>query len=217
MVDPTALVSVQPWHTPGSWPEQLSMLPNLLALMGSAAFTPLGPRRGAQVAFGPVLACTREAYDRAGGHAHPDVRGTILEDIALARRFPATRLHVGQRDEVTFRMYRTPRAMFDGWTKGIAIGLHATPWWARAMSVAWVASLAGGWLTSPWFALASLVQLAVLTRRAGRFSALAIVTYPIGVLFLAVVVLRSAARRWGGRRGTVRWKGRDLRPDQPVG
>ena len=212
---PEALVSVQPWHTPRSTVEQLSMLPNVLALMGSAAFSAAGPTHAAPVAFGPVLACTRDAYERAGGHAHPEVRAAILEDIALARRFTSTELFVGRPRDVTFRMYRTAGDLVRGWTKGLGIGFDATPAWARVLAVCWVASLAGGWLASPWFALASVIQLAVLARRAGRFSPLAVVAYPVGVAFLTVVLVRSLVRRHHGRGSRpVTWKGRDLLPDQ---
>jgi hypothetical protein len=57
----------------------------------------------------------------------------------------------------------------------------------------------------PWFALASLAQLAVLARIAGRFSPLATVVYPVLTAFFVAVVVRSIARR--ARGGAVTWKG----------
>ena len=163
-----------------------------------------------------MLACTRSAYDASGGHAHPEVRAAILEDIALARRFAERRLFVGERGGAEFRMYDGLRPTVEGWTKGIGIGADATPRWAAALVAAWVASLGGGWTVSPWFALASIVQLAVLARRAGRFSPVAVVLGPLAVVPFTWLVARSLVRRHRGT-ATVSWKGRRLRPDQPTG
>lgn len=210
----TRLVSVQPWHAPGSAVEQLQVLCNVVALMGSTAFTVIGARTRVHVAFGPVLACTRADYATIGGHGHADVRGAILEDIALARLADDVVLFTG-RPDTTFRMYPGGwRPMVEGWTKGMGIGIAATPWWALALVIAWIASLAGGWLVSPWFALASLVQLAVLARRAGRWSAWIVVIHPLATAWFVAVALRSAWRRV--RRREVSWKGRRLTPEQQV-
>lgn len=213
---PDALVSAQPWHRPGRAVEHVSMLFNVAALMGSGAFTPLGPRRSGRVAFGPVLACRRERYDEFGGHAAADVRGAILEDIAIARHFDERELFVGSATGTSFRMYPGGfRALVEGWTKGIAIGADAAPVWAVAGTAMWVASVAGGWLVSCWFAVATTVQLAILARRAGRFAWWAIVLHPVSTALFVVVMARSAIARRGGR--DVSWRGRRLRPDQDTG
>jgi 4,4'-diaponeurosporenoate glycosyltransferase len=213
---PDALVSVQPWHTPRGAVEQLSMLFNICALMGCVAFTALGRRVRTRVAFGAVMALRRTTYDAVGGHASPLVRAAILEDIALAREVTRTQLFVGDRNGPAFRMYPGGFAsLVEGWTKGMGIGASATPWWALVATAAWVTSVAGGWLSSPWFAAASMLQLAVLSRVAGRFHPLAVVLYPIPTAFFVVVFVRSAIRRT--RRATVTWKGRTLRPDQATG
>jgi 4,4'-diaponeurosporenoate glycosyltransferase len=211
--NPRELVSVQPWHTPRGAVEQSSLLFNVAALMGSGAFSALGRRARVAVAFGPVIAMQRALYDATGGHAAPDVRGAVLEDIALARTVGSARLFIGEPQGTTFRMYPGGLApLIEGWTKGMGIGASATPWWALLGTSAWVTSLAGGWLASPWFALASLAQLAVLARAAGRFSPLATVVYPVLTALFVAVVVRSVARR--ARGGTVTWKGRSLHPDQ---
>ncbi len=212
---PDELVSVQPHHRTERAHEQASLLFNVAALMGSAAFSPLGERVATHVAFGPVVACTRAAYERSGGHEHPAVRRAVLEDIALAQRFPRSRLFAGTSSGTSFRMYpRDLRQVVEGWTKGFGIGFDATPWWALVATAAWITSLAGGVVTSPWFALASLLQLAVLSRRVGRFRWWAVLVYPVWCAVLVLVLVRSLwARRRGGR---VTWKGRSLQPDQSV-
>ena len=101
---PDAVVSVQPWHDAGSPAERASVLPNVVALMGCAAFTIAGRRLHPDVAFGPVLAVDRAAYERAGGHADPHVRHSLTEDIELARRVGRSELYT-DRTDATFRMY----------------------------------------------------------------------------------------------------------------
>lgn len=213
---PGELVSVQPHHVTAHAHEQASVLFNVVAAMGSGACTPWGDRVPTLVAFGPIVAVHREAYERAGGHVHQDVRGAVLEDIALARRFPRSRLFSGTAAGPSFRMYpRDLGQVVEGWTKGVGIGFDATPWWAVVLTAAWVTSLAGGAVTSAWFALASLVQFGVFARRVGRFRSWAVVVFPVWVPLLVVVLVRSLWRRHRG--GTVTWKGRALRPDQETG
>ncbi len=213
---PDVLVTVQPWHCTVGAAEQLSLVCNVTALMGSAACTVLGPRPRMRMAFGPVMACRRARYDELGGHAHPDVRSAVLEDLALARRFGVTDIYVGSRHGTTFRMYPGGlRHLVEGWTKGLGTGVDATPWWVLVGVAGWVWSLAGGWLVSPWFWLASAVQLGVLGRIAGRFSTLGVLAHPVLTAAFVVLTVRSIVLRRLGR--SVSWKGRRLRPDQATG
>jgi 4,4'-diaponeurosporenoate glycosyltransferase len=213
---PDTLVTVQPWHRTERLHEQWSLLFNLSALMGSGAFSVLGHRRAGRVAFGPVLACSRARYDELGGHAHSEVRAAVLEDIALARRFGRVDISIGARGDTQFRMYPAGlRSLVQGWTKGMGIGLDATPWWAVLGVAGWMWSLAGGWLASPWFWAASAVQLWVLGRVAGRWSPLAVVLHPLLTAGFVLIVVRSVVLRRLGR--TVAWKGRRVRPDQATG
>ena len=107
------------------------------------------------------------------------------------------------------------RSLAEGWMKGIGIGVAATPWWALVGTAAWIASVAGGAITSPWFAIATWAQVAVMARRAGGFRWWAVFAAPLLMGFFALVSVRSVVRRRTG--GTVRWKGRVLRPDQDTG
>jgi 4,4'-diaponeurosporenoate glycosyltransferase len=208
VTDPEALVSVQPWHRTVRPVEQLSVFFNITALMGSTGFTALGRHVSSSLAFGPVLACRRAAYEAAGGHADPSVRAAVAEDIALARRFAAVSLHTGWPD-VSFRMYPGGlTTLIQGWTKNIASGAASVRWWFALAVVGWMWSLNGGWITSPWFYAASAVQVLVLGRRAGRFGVLTSLLYPVLVLFFLVVFLRSVALT--ALRRPVRWKGREV-------
>ena len=203
---PGALVSVQPWHEPGSSAEHLSMLCNVTALMGCARFSVFGERVEPRVAFGPVLAVARDTYERAGGHAHPTVRGAHTEDIALARTIGGVELF-GDRRSASFRMYPGGlRDLVDGWTRSIATGAASAPRWAALLTAGWVWSLAAAPLLGLVAYVASALQCLVLSRRAGRFSPVLSLAYPIALLVFLYVVLRSGWRF--ARKRDVAWKGR---------
>jgi hypothetical protein len=79
------LTSVQPFHLVPRWSEQLAAFFNVVAMMGTASFTPLGARVRTGAAFGPCLVTSAADYRRAGGHeAAP---AGVLDDVALAKTF----------------------------------------------------------------------------------------------------------------------------------
>lgn len=214
---PGALVSVQPWHDVRRPYEHLSLFFNLTALLGTGAVSVLDRRvaRRPRAAYGPVLATARTAYRTSGGHAHPDVRGAVAEDLALARRYPAVQVRTGATWAV-FRMYPSGlRALVQGWTKNIATGAASVPWWAGAGVVGWLWSLFGAPF-SGWLAVGlAVAQVWVLGRRVGRFGLVDAVAYlPLLVFFLAVF-LRSVALTALGR--PVRWRGRAVATRRPSG
>ena len=80
------------------------------------------PAQRIAAANGQFLLVEREAYRRLGGH--PSVAGKVLEDVELA--FLAKRRKVGLRfryaaDAVSARMYRSTRALMEGWTKNLKL------------------------------------------------------------------------------------------------
>ena len=192
--DDGAVVSVQPWHdAPGP-----AALAAVVTLMGSGGFTVLGERLRPTVAFGPVLAMTRATYDRAGGHAQPDVRASLTEDIALARHVGCSRIASDRRDASMRRQ---------GWARTMAAGIGATRWWLVLGVAAWVWSLAGG-LFAGWVAYPlSALQVWLLGRRAGRVGPVAAACYPLLVLVLVGIVLGAIVNRV---RGVTSWKGRPV-------
>lgn len=206
---PDTLVSVQPWHRMESSAEQPSLLCNVAALMGCGAFTPLGDRTAATVAFGPVIAVERSTYDRTGGHATPSVRTMHTEDIGLARAIGRSRLFVGAPTGTTFRMYPSGlRELMRGWGRSIATGARYTPWWLAIATFAWIFSLAGGWIAVPAVYPLSALQVWVLGRRAGTTHALAAALFPVLVAVFVLVFARSLLAVVFRR--DVTWKGRQV-------
>lgn len=204
----TAVISVQPWHRMERLGEQASALFNITASMASGAFTALGDRVTATMAFGPVLALRRREYERIGGHANPTIRSTLTEDIAIARAVGRSRVSSG-RPDTTYRMY--PEGIgqtLHGWTRTIATGARQTPWWLAIATATWLASMAGGWLAAPILYPLSAVQMWVLGRRVGSIHPATALLFPVALVLFVAVFLRSLVLVLMHR--SVDWKGRKV-------
>jgi 4,4'-diaponeurosporenoate glycosyltransferase len=199
---PGRLASVQPWHAVERPGEHAAMLFNLLAIM---AARPLGRRQ--PLAFGPVLACSRDRYLELGGHGHPSVRGALVEDLALGLLFGDVASHVADPAAARYRMYPDgAKGVVRGFTRSIGAGLGRTDPLVTGIAVAWCASLGGGLFVSPWLWIASALQVLVLSRRAGRFGAVGAALYPLHLALFTATVVRSTALRAVG--GSIEWRGR---------
>lgn len=220
------MVSVQPFHLIERPYEALSAIANAVVLMGTGAFTG-APRRPGAVAFGPVLVMGREDYDLIGGHAHPEVRALVAEDIGMARQCRRlgrpVRVLAG-RDVVSFRMYPGgPGQLVEGWTKGLAYGARHTP--------PPLAAVIGLWVTGACLAAADgarvvgsvarrrpvpagaavaygawAAQVAWMLRRVGRFGVATSAAFPVPLAAFVALSVRSALVRARGRGAP--WRGR---------
>ena len=180
---------------------------------------------GIAMANGQFLLVRRDAHDAIGGYAA--IRGEIAEDIMFARRAKRhglrLRLAAGQ-SLATTRMYTTPGALWEGWTKNLHVGSRLLPGIVMP-GLAYLLSAA----IAPWVLLfaanrvrdhrdarrmrgagGALLALGILHRRAidrplgvPRRYALA---QPLGVLALVVLMVASQLRVLSGRG--VTWKGR---------
>jgi 4,4'-diaponeurosporenoate glycosyltransferase len=160
------------------------------------------------MAFGPVLAVQRTRYDAVGGHGHPEVRSSSLEDAALARAVGRSEVFTGHPD-IRFRMHPDGwRDMFRGWVRNMGGGAVLPPWWVVLGVVAWVWSLAGGMFATPLAYPLSALQVWVLGRRVGRFTWWTALLYPLAVVAFVAMLTRAAWLRLRG--GSVAWKGRDV-------
>jgi 4,4'-diaponeurosporenoate glycosyltransferase len=218
------LVSVLPEHRPESGYEQWSAPCNLVSVMGSGAATP-GRAGGSDAAFGPCLVTGRAELGAVGGFA--SVAADVVEDIALARAYRAGGMAVTARaggDLVGFRMYPSgPAQLVEGWTKNMAAGSAAVPWWRSVLVALWVTAGLGGPLSAlrrrdrrgvlvavaAWAAFA--VQFRALTRRVGRFRWWVAPAHPALLAGFVGLFARSSWARWWRR--SVTWRGRQV----PVG
>ncbi len=229
------LVSVEPYHRMERGTERLSAFFNIVSWMGIGAAS-ARRRRRVTGAFGPCLAIARTEYRSVDGHRA--VRGSVLEDVALARHCRASGLAVrcfGGRGSVQFRMYPDGvRHLIEGWSKNIAAGAGSTPIVRTLLVFAWItatitvatAALMGSaavvtGATGPSFVVWAfyalwVVQLGVMLRALGNFGVGSVVGFPVGVGVFVLIFLRSmfltAVRR------QVVWKGRSIpvRPGRPA-
>jgi chlorobactene glucosyltransferase len=174
----------------------------------------------AAMANGQFTLVRRDAYESVGGHAA--VRGYVLEDVALARRFRAAhkRLRVAWAPElVETRMYRNRTEMFEGLKKNVhdtrfsaarqvvflagLVGLFWLPLAVLPFGL-WEGSLVltalGGIVYLAWFA-----KHALFARAIGMSGAYGLL-FPVAVGFYVALVGRSLLDGLRGR--PVEWKGR---------
>jgi len=185
------------------------------------------PARPEAFLSGQCLLVRRDAYDAVGGFE--TVAGSLVEDVALARRLKAAggRLEVRLApDLAAVRMYGRLGDLWEGLAKNLA-----EVWGAGAGSLGWQAARALAGIV-PWLALAArprsraartmalaggLLQLTV--RAGGRLVAGAdprlAVAYPAADLVLLAIYADSVRRRRTG--APVTWKGRTYRAPREDG
>lgn len=225
------LVSVQPYHKMVKASERLAAMFNLLGAMGAKLgrnVAPGGNFRGSPMAFGPVLATTRDEYQLTGGHQA--IKSAIVEDVALGKLYKKNQLPVstfaGRRD-VAFRMYPAGLAqMFEGFVKNLATGLaNSSPLWSLGVIIWFSGVMVASWelpyTIAKWLVtsqppstqtvlwavglyLAYALQIGVMLRPLGNFGLTALFM-PILVVTFIVVFGWSVIK---AGQGQVNWKGR---------
>ncbi len=183
------------------------------------------PSRHEAAANGQFILIRRDAYHQIGGHRA--VAAEILEDVALARRAKQAGfiLHFAPGYGVArTRMYRSFRALWQGWAKNLYALLGATvvgsareiavtfPWLFFALLIAGtcIPGRAGGALliaAAAAFALGHLWYAREL--KANRYSARFIIYYELAAFLYAGLICVSF---WKYRHGNISWKDRQYRP-----
>jgi glycosyltransferase involved in cell wall biosynthesis len=213
-----ALVSFSPEQRTETWWER-ALIPFVFTqLAAKFRYRQINnPDSPAAAANGQYLMIRRDAYDAAGGHCA--LAGEVLEDIELARRIKSAgyRIYFAPgAGIVRVRMYRTFRAMWQGWVKNLYPLMAGSPGnLARELIGVspWIPLIF--FLLSPvyWaFPVAGMVFLAgrhawyAGVLRANQFPLIGILYYvPAVVLYCAALTVSA----WRYSRGTVVWKGRE--------
>jgi len=220
--DPTAVLSVCPWHRIEKGYEELSVFFNLLMLGGIGAFTWRGDRAGRIGLFGQSMLLSREVYEQIGGHE--TVKKTILENFELSRRceeLGVSRQCFSGSGSISMRMFPGGFGeLFESWAKGFSSGAGLAAPMALLLSSIWLTGLM--MITVCLFmllfgasVLPVLVSYAVvalpmtwLFRQAGGFSPLNALIFPVSLLFyqglFGVAIMRKR------RKTPTQWKGRDV-------
>ena len=222
------LATLAPRIEVGSFWERLIM-PFYTQMVLTYFRAPRVNRPGSRTAManGQYCLVRRDAYAAVGGHAA--VRGVVLEDVALARRFRAAGrvLRIAWAPElVTTRMYRDRHEMFEGLLKNV----HGLRFSAARQGAILASLIAVFWLpfvllpiglatADPVVTLTgAVVALALLAKHvaftaAVRSPAAYGLLFPVAVGFYVVLVATSLVR--GLRHDPVRWKGRSYPLDDP--
>jgi glycosyltransferase involved in cell wall biosynthesis len=185
------------------------------------------PRDPAVAANGQYILVRREVYEGLGGHAC--VANKLLEDVELARTFKVSDHKIWFRfgnGLVRTRMYRSFSAMWEGWTKNLALLFRhpvALAAWRSleflAIMLPLIIALAGlanddpfvGWVG---LAVAVFFYLIFLARvRKAHFPWSANLLSFLGLPLFVSLLVRSYIH--SHRRGEVTWKGRTYRQSAP--
>ncbi|MDQ1405202.1 MAG: hypothetical protein QOG55_831 [Acidobacteriaceae bacterium] len=176
------------------------------------------PKSAAAAANGQFLLIRREVYEAVGGHAR--FASDVLEDVALAMAVKAAGEHLWfgpGKGIVRARMYRTFRAMWEGWTKNLyRLMGGGSPWKAfreGESAFPWIPVVVI--LLGIKFPIAMFAGVLLLVLRQMNYGSelvrnqypFAFIIYYIPAAFLYAGVLAASYR--SHIRGKVQWKGRE--------
>lgn len=205
--EPDRLISAQPWHTPKSFGERLSLTFNVVSVMASRCRGLWHSRR--PLVFGPFVMCDAQVYRSLGGHGHESVRSSVVEDIALGRLFRKVDVTMAPADALTFRMYPSgARGVIAGFTKNLGSAAGTSSPLAMVAVVSWFVFLCSPLTVSPIMYPVCVAHVAVMAHSVGRFQLIDAMLYPIHLVVFVMVQVRSAWRRWFV--GSVAWSGRRI-------
>jgi chlorobactene glucosyltransferase len=208
-----------------TWGERL-VVP-LMALVILGYLPALGvyhtPFASLAAANGQCLAFRRKAYEAVGGHAA--VKGSIIEDIRLARKVKAQGMKLDMADGAGLlmcRMYRGWREVRDGYAKNILAGYGNSflflgmatvfHWLVFLMPPLW---LLFGWLNpaldyprTPLLLTVLGLLIRALTAAVTQQRVGDALIMPISVLLMTRIAAQSVY--WAWRYGGPQWKGRTI-------
>jgi glycosyltransferase involved in cell wall biosynthesis len=213
-----ALVSFSPEQITEKWYEK-ALIPFVYCRLARRfSFAAVNdPKSAAAAANGQFLLIRRDVYGSVGGHAR--FASDVLEDVALSAAVKAAghRLWFGPgKGIVRARMYRTFRAMWEGWTKNLYRLMGGTPWKAfreGESAFPWIPLVVI--LLGLKFPIAMFAGVLLLVLRQMNYGTelvrnqypFAFIIYYIPAAFLYAGVLASSYR--SNARGKVQWKGRE--------
>ncbi len=158
------------------------------------------------MANGQLLAVDAARYRSTGGHAAPEVRGAVLEDIAIARLLRGQGCTGGMADGTDLAECR----MYEGWPQ-LRAGYVKSLWSAAGgrwpASVAQLALLASLYVRRDPVCYAAGVASRIIAARRTGGSAGDAFAHPFSIVLLGYLTAQSWYARWTGR---LRWKDRPV-------
>ena len=215
------LLSYSPEQETGSWYERILMPVVYAELTRTYPTEKVNDLQSPIVAAnGQYILVRRRIYEKLGGHQA--VAGKLLEDVELAKLFKVSNHKILFRfggGLVRTRMYRSFAAMWEGWTKNLALLFRHPLRLAtlRVLEFAWICSLPAAWLVlesggnypfaTAGFCLGLIFYVLFLVRiRRAHFAASANLLSFLGLPLFSLLLVRSWLH--SRVRGEVRWKGR---------
>lgn len=213
----TGLVSAAPFHRISRPYEALSAMCNLVSMIGTGAFTPLGGWARSVGSFGPCAVVARSEYHVRGGHGA--LEGAMVDDLSARFREAGAPVRlVGGRGAIDYRMYPGGLdQLVEGWSKNLASGAGITRPVVLGLVVAWVSGLiVAGWRVAlpgrTWRRIGTYVayglQVEWMLGRIGSFGLGVGLAYPVPLGAFLGCFANSVRLTVG--RGEVRWKGRTV-------
>ena len=217
-----ALVSFSPQQILETWYEKALVPFVYVRLAQKFSFDRVNdPESPVAAANGQFLMVRRDCYEAVGGHAA--VRGEVLEDVALARKVKANGGKIWfaySEGAVRVRMYRSFRAMWEGWRKNLFALVGGTtaavflefestfPWMILVVFLIGIKVPLGVFAGVVLLLLRQLSYGLALTRNQFPFK---YIMYYLPAVFLYAAALWASHESYA--KGKVAWKGREY----PVG
>ncbi|WP_216671637.1 glycosyltransferase family 2 protein [Saccharibacillus qingshengii] len=220
------IMALQPFHTVERLYEYISIVFNIIVVVGMNLFTLWGSRFKTAGSFGPCILCNRDDYFLSGGHKK--IEGAIMDDLALGEAFVEQDLPVrclGGKGILSFRMYPEGLgSLIEGWCKSFAVGSKSTHPVVMLMVIFWISGsfIAAAALISAliaWNPAAILLsgglyvlyamQTARFAGRIGNFKKAVFAIHPIWFSFFVGIYLYSFIRV--NVFHSVSWKGRKIK------
>ncbi|MBM7662826.1 4,4'-diaponeurosporenoate glycosyltransferase [Bacillus mesophilus] len=220
------ITALQPFHTVERLYEHISVVFNIIVVVGMNLFTIWGSRFKTAGSFGPCILCNRDDYFLSGGHKK--IEGAIMDDLELGEAFLEQNLPVrclGGKGIMSLRMYpEGVGSLVEGWCKSFAIGSKSTHPLVMLMVIFWISGsfIAAGALISSiieWNTTAMIfsgilyilytIQTAWFASRVGNFRWAVFPLYPILFMFFVGIYLYSFIRV--NVFHSVSWKGRKIK------
>ena len=220
------LVSYSPEQELGSFWERVLIPFVYCRLSAKFSFARVNnPKLPDAAANGQFLMVLRDVYQKVGGHAA--IASEVLEDVALARRVKRAGYQIyftAPIGIIRTRMYRSFRALWEGWTRNLYPLMGGTPTrmfseFAKVFPAPELIALILFWASfrgayRPSLTLLAVLLLVALGLRGAHFAAqLRRNLYPLSyieyyVLGMCLYTAALIASWWKNTRGSVQWKGR---------
>lgn len=220
-----SVVSCQPYHYIERLYENLSLIPNIIAIVALRAGKQNKPFSTDNGLYGPCIMITKDLYLETGGHKL--VAKSIIEDVDLGIKLSKMGIPITiipHNNLIKFRMYPEGiRYLFDGWSKNMALGASVTKPIELLMITSVIASSLGTFHSLIMSIIQRDVFLASLysgfylvlgylifftSRKIGSFSPLVILFHYIITIFFCIVFVRSVLLKV--TRSKIYWRGREV-------